>query len=199
MARRGTTLPPCITYFEDHSHEAGNNKNIQFSACLCLQISALNRERYKNIMDYNASEKRNKTADMNRLNSVVGRADTSAVNQQMCAKFFNEVSVALHYALNNRYVCVHTHFFMRDPEVVNIRNDLSGARPTGAICHAQQSFPFTVITTAPKHKLDMPNHSQSNQPQTALLSSYTKFCRTALRTFRSCPTVSIVQRHHSSQ
>jgi len=28
MARRGTTLPPCITYFEDQSHEAGNNKNI---------------------------------------------------------------------------------------------------------------------------------------------------------------------------
>jgi hypothetical protein len=42
---------------------------------------------------------------------------------------------------------------MRDPEVVNIRNDLYGARPTGAICHAQQSFPFTVIITAPKHKL----------------------------------------------
>ena len=88
MARRGTTLPPCITYFEDHSHEARNKKNIQFSACLCLQISALNRERYKNIMDYNASEKRNKTADMNPLNRVAGTADTSAVNQQTCAKFF---------------------------------------------------------------------------------------------------------------
>jgi hypothetical protein len=47
-------------------------------------------------MDYNASEKRNKTADMKRLNSVEGTADTSAVNQQMCAKFFNEVSVALY-------------------------------------------------------------------------------------------------------
>jgi len=39
-------------------------------------------------MDYSASEKRNKTADMNRLNSVAGTADTSAVKQQMCAKFF---------------------------------------------------------------------------------------------------------------
>jgi len=39
-------------------------------------------------MDYNASAKWNKTADMNRLNSVAGTADTSAVNQQMCAKFF---------------------------------------------------------------------------------------------------------------
>jgi hypothetical protein len=28
MERRGTTLTPCITCFEDHSHEAGNNKNI---------------------------------------------------------------------------------------------------------------------------------------------------------------------------
>jgi len=152
------------------------------------QISALNRERDENKMDYNASAKRNKTADMNRLNSVAGTADTSAVNQQMCAKFFNEISVAL----NNRYVCVHTHFFMRDPEVVNIRNDLSGARPIGAVCHAQQSFPFTAIITAPKHKLYMPTYSQSNQPQTALLSSYKKFCRTALCTFRSWPTVSFV-------
>lgn len=64
------------------------------------------------------------------------------------------------------------HFFMRDPEVVNTRNDLSGARPTDAICRAQQSFPFTVIITASKHKLYMPNYSQSNQPRTALLSSY---------------------------
>jgi len=29
--------------------------------------------------------------------------------------------------MNNRYVCVHMHFFMRNPEVVNIRNDLSAA------------------------------------------------------------------------
>jgi hypothetical protein len=87
MACTETTLPPCVTCFEDHSHEAGNNKNIQFSACLDLQISALNRERYKNIMDYNAREKRNKTVDMNRLNSVAGKADTSAVNHQMCASF----------------------------------------------------------------------------------------------------------------
>jgi len=61
---------------------------------------------------------------------------------------------------------------MRDPEVVNTRNDLSGARPTDAIHHAQQSFKFTVIITTSKHKLYMPNYSQSNQPQTALLSSY---------------------------
>jgi hypothetical protein len=45
-------------------------------------------------MAYNASEKRNKTADTNQLNSVAGTADTSTVNQQMCAKFFNEVSAA---------------------------------------------------------------------------------------------------------
>jgi hypothetical protein len=72
-------------------------KNIQFSACLGLQISALNRERDKKILDYNASEKRNKTVDMSRLNRAAGKADTSAVNKQMCAKFFfNEVSVALY-------------------------------------------------------------------------------------------------------
>jgi hypothetical protein len=81
MARRGTTLPPCVTYFEDHCHEAENNKSIQFSACLDLQISALIRERDKNIMEYNASEERNETADMKRLSSVAGTADTSAVNQ----------------------------------------------------------------------------------------------------------------------
>jgi hypothetical protein len=40
--------------------------------------------------------KQNKTADMNPVNRVAGTADTSAVNQQMCAKFFNEVSVALY-------------------------------------------------------------------------------------------------------
>jgi hypothetical protein len=56
--------------------------------------------------------------------------------------------------MNNRYVCVHTHFLMCDPEVVNKRNDLYEARPSGgAIRHAQQSFPFGVIITAPKHKL----------------------------------------------
>jgi hypothetical protein len=81
MARRETTLRPWVTYSEDHSHEAGNNKNIQFSACLDLKISALILERDKYIMEYNASEKRNKTADTKRLNSVAGTADTSAVNQ----------------------------------------------------------------------------------------------------------------------
>jgi hypothetical protein len=72
---------------------------------------------------------------------------------------------------------------MCDPEVVNIRNDLSEARPTGAIRHAQLDFPFSTIITAPKHKLYMLNYLQSNQPQTALPSSYTKFCRTVLMPF----------------
>jgi hypothetical protein len=40
--------------------------------------------------------KQNKTADMNPLNREASTADTSAVNQQMWAKFFNEVSVALY-------------------------------------------------------------------------------------------------------
>lgn len=81
MTLRGI-YPLCVTQFEDHSHEAGNNRYIQFSAFLGLQISALSRERDKNIMEYNTSEKRNKTADMKRLNSVAGTGDTCAVNQQ---------------------------------------------------------------------------------------------------------------------